>query len=226
MNYAALSSNDLLAECAGSGTAGAWEEFIRRFNPVISRSVLRVAMRYGTPDKAQIDDLVQESYLKICANDCKLLKTFSLREPESIFAYLKVVASNVALDHFKSRNAEKRKTETESVMLEETVVPAGADNSQSSLSPAERAVLINQIDRRLIAVLPASELKRARTVFWLYYRVGFTASAIASLPGLGLTTKGVESLLFRVTGLVREALMGIGAREPAGEKGIQQAESF
>ena len=58
MNYAALSSNDLLAECAGSGAAGAWEEFIRRFNPVISRSVLRVAMRYGPPDKAQIDDLV------------------------------------------------------------------------------------------------------------------------------------------------------------------------
>lgn len=226
MNYAALSSNDLLGECAGSGTSRAWEEFIRRFNPVISRSVLRVAMRYGAPDKAQIDDLVQESYLKICANDCKLLKTFTLREPPSIFAFLKVVASNVALDYFKSRNAEKRKTETESVMLEDTVVPSGAEKFQSSLSPTEQAVLINQIDRRLIAVLPASDLKRARTVFWLYYRVGFTASAIASLPGLGLTTKGVESLLRRTTGLVREALMGVGIREPAGEKGIQQAESF
>jgi RNA polymerase sigma factor (sigma-70 family) len=226
VNYAALSSNDLLAECARSGTSGAWEEFIRRFNPVISRSVLRVAMRYGTSDRAQIDDLVQESYLKICANGCKLLKTFTLREPESIFAYLKVVASNVALDYFKSRNAEKRKTETESVTLEDAVVPTASDNSQSSLHPAERAVLINQIDRRLIAVLPASELKRARTVFWLYYRVGFTASAIASLPGLGLTTKGVESLLFRMTGLVREALVGVGVRESAGGKGIQRAESF
>ena len=226
MNYAALQSTDLLVECAGCGTAGAWEEFIRRFNPVISRSVLRVAMRYGITDRALIDDLVQETYLKICASDCKLLKTFTLRQPESTFAYLKVVATNVAYDYFKSRNAEKRKTETKSESLEDTTVPVGADNSQSSLSPVERAVLVNQIDRKLIAVLPVSELKRARTVFWLYYRVGFTASAIASLPGLGLTTKGVESLLFRMTGLVREALMGVGAKEPAGKKGIQQAESF
>jgi len=64
-------------------------------------------------------------------------------------------------------------------------------------------------------------------VFWLYYRAGFTASAIASLPTVGLTTKGVESLIFRLTRIVRENLAGPLANNPDGAgKGLPQAESF
>lgn len=226
MDHSALAPPELFSICARGSDAAAWEEFIHRFNPVIARSVLRIAIRHGSFDKSLIDDLVQETYLKICANDCKLLRTFIPQQPESAFAFLKVVAACVAQDYFKSRLAEKRAPETTAGAVEDISLPSRQEYPKSVLNHMERDVLINQIDRRLSAVVPAGELQRARTVFWLYYRVGFTASAIASLPTSDLTTKGVESLLFRLTRLVREHLCGTGEGNQESTKGIQQSESL
>jgi RNA polymerase sigma-70 factor (ECF subfamily) len=224
--YSDLSPPELFSTCARGGDAASWEEFIRRFNPVIGRSVLRVAIRHGTSEKALIDDLVQETYLRICANDCKLLRTFQAHTPESAFGFLKVVAASVAQDFFKSRLAAKRAPEARADSLEEGVATARPESAKGTLNTTERSLLIEQIDRKLSAVVPPEELQRARTVFWLYYRSGFTASAIASLPGLDLTTKGVESLLLRLTRLIREKLSGVGEPDTRSKKGFQQAESF
>lgn len=183
-------------------------------------------MRYGAADKSLIDDLVQETYLKICANECKLLRTFTPQSPESAFGFLKVVATSVAQDFFKSRLAEKRAPESRSDSIEQTSIPPVPESAGTSLNHAERAVLLNQIDRTLKAVVPAAELQRSRTVFWLYYRSGFTAHAIASLPTLGLTTKGVESMLFRLTRVIRGSLSNVEDERTQDKKGIRQAESF
>jgi len=225
VDYSGLSSPALFTVCARGSNPASWEEFLRRFNPVIARSVLRVAIGYGTPDSSLIDDLIQETYVRICADECKLLRSFVPQQPESAFGFLKVVAMSVANDFFKSRLAEKRAPEATAKPFEELSASA-AESSRQALNPAERAVLIGQIDRKLGSVLPAAEVQRARMVFWLYYRSGFTASAIASFPTVGLTTKGVESLLFRLTRLVREHLSEINTSEPTGRKGFQQAESF
>jgi RNA polymerase sigma-70 factor (ECF subfamily) len=226
MNYADLSSPELFSLCSGAGDAACWQEFIRRFNPLIARTVLRVAMRYGISNKALVDDLVQETYLRICANECALLRRFSPRQPESAFAFLKVVAANVAQDHFKSRLADKRAPESTADSVEETSATVGWEPPKSSLNDPERAVLIDQIDRKLKEVVPEREFQRDRTVFWLYYRSGLTASAIASLPTVGLTTKGVESVLFRLTRLIRESISGPGGPDAQGAKGFHQAESL
>jgi RNA polymerase sigma-70 factor (ECF subfamily) len=225
VTYADLSPPQLFSLCARGGDPASWDEFIRRFNPVIGRSVIRVAIRHGTSDKALIDDLVQETYLKICADECKLLRTFTPRQPESAFGFLKVVAASVARDFFKSLLAEKRAPEASAESLDAQRVPE-PDSPRSVLTRAEREVLIGQIDRRLKGVVPPAEFQRIRTVFWLYYRSGFTASAIASLPTLGLTTKGVESLLLRATRLVRDNLSNSPEPDVKSKKGFQQAESF
>jgi RNA polymerase sigma-70 factor (ECF subfamily) len=184
-----------------------------------------VAIRYGTFDKSLLDDLVQETYLKICADECRLLRAFIPQQPGSAFGFLKVVAASVASDFFKSRLAGKRAPEATADSVEEISDPT-PEYPKRTLNPTEREVLIGQIDRKLKAIVPAGELLRARTVFWLYYRSGFTASAIASLPTLNLTTKGVESLLLRLTRLVRENLSNTGDTDAKAKKGFQQAESF
>jgi RNA polymerase sigma-70 factor (ECF subfamily) len=200
-----------------------WKEFLRRFNPVIARSVIRVAMRHGISDKSLIDDLVQETYVKICANECKLIRTFTPLQPDSAFGFLKVVAASVAHDFFKGRLADKRAPEATAASVEEKSPAARVESTKGTLNAAERAVLIEQIDRKLSAVVSPVELQRARTVFWLYYRSGFTASAIASLPALDLTTKGVESMLFRLTRLVRERVSSVAGADSGNKKGFQQA---
>jgi RNA polymerase sigma-70 factor, ECF subfamily len=226
VNYLHLTATELFEACGSGADAACWQEFINRFNGVIVRSVVRVAIRYGTREQSIVDDLVQETYLKICADRCKLIRTFASQSPESVFGFLKVVATNVAQDSFKARLAQKRAPESMAETLEPANATSKAEFADYRLTDSERAVLLDQIDRRLKSTLPPDELQRSRTVFWLYYRSGMTARAIASLPTIGLTTKGVESLLFRLTRSVRQSLSRPEGSENSDEKGFQQAESF
>jgi hypothetical protein len=108
--------------------------------------------------------------------------------------------------------------------LDDTYTSAASDSYSrpGSLARIERGVLIRQIDEQLSTLLPPVEVNRGRVVFWLYYRAGFSASAIASLPTVGLTTKGVESLLLRITRIIRRRL----ADSTRFEKGLNKADSF
>jgi len=88
-----------------------------------------------------------------------------------------------------------------------------------------------QIDECLARSVAPREVCRSKLIFWLYYRCGFSASEIASLPNVELTTKGVESMIFRLVRLVRLAITEPKADKPdkgrgPGEKGIRPAESF
>jgi hypothetical protein len=48
--------------------------------------------------------------------------------------------------------------------------------------------------------------RRDRLVFWLYYRHGLTSQAISSLKFASLSSSGVESLIRRLTLIVRNCL--------------------
>jgi RNA polymerase sigma-70 factor, ECF subfamily len=65
---------------------------------------------------------------------------------------------------------------------------------------------MREIDATLSQIAAGPQLQRSRRIFWLYYRVGLTANAIAALPYIGLSTKGVESTILRLTRLLREEL--------------------
>jgi RNA polymerase sigma-70 factor (ECF subfamily) len=234
MDYASLQPAELIRVCAQTGQTPAWEEFIRRFNPLIARVVVRTARRWGQLSPSVLDDLVQETYLKLCAEDCRLLRTFESRQPEAIYGYLKVVTANVVHDHFKSAYAAKRGSgevteEIDDVRLNAASAVRPPAANQVSM---ERTILFQEIDRHLARLLPVADLPRSRLIFWLYYRSGLTASAIASLPNVGLSTKGVESALLRLTRLIRTAFEPIGVRKEKqqdsleDQKGFPQAESF
>lgn len=202
LRYSSLSPDDLVKGCAGSNNPAIWQEFIRRFQPVIAAAVLRTASRFCKPTRQTLDDLVQETFLKLCDDDCRLLRTFESRHPDAIFGFLKVVAGNVANDHFKSALAEKRgagvtEAVPDTAALFPVVPAASASNSM------ERRILLRQIDDALSVVAAGEDLDRNRLIFWLYYRDGLSASAIASLPSIALTTKGVESILLRLTRMIR-----------------------
>jgi len=77
----------------------------------------------------------------------------------------------------------------------------GAQLPAATIQPAARmrqSALMEQLDRKLRSA-PEAVGERDRVFFWLYYRQGFTAEEIAGLAACGLTAKGVESALRRVT---------------------------
>src|ERR1700722_8776506 len=170
MRYSALQAEQLIQVCVDTGQTGAWEEFIRRFNPLIARVALRTARRWGDPPSSVVEDLVQETYLKLCAENCRLLRDFKSTHPEAIYGFLKVVATNVVHDYFKTHFAAKRGGAEPA----ETLDAAGGGESATlvtsptSLSSVERSIFFRQIDSILTALVPEANLTRSRLIFWLY----------------------------------------------------------
>jgi len=213
-----------------------WAEFIRRFHPLISTIVLRTARQWGEPIRSQIDDLTQETYLKLCSDDCRLLKNFRSQYPGAIFGFLKVVTANVVHDHFKASRAAKRGAGSFFATLQDsegTETSLASTSSGSGSSMVEQTILLDEIDRCLVNGVAPSELGRSRRIFWLYYRCGMSARAIAALPNIELTTKGVESTILRMNRLVRKAFTRPaetnGPRDDEsqlGRKGVHRAGSL
>jgi RNA polymerase sigma-70 factor (ECF subfamily) len=216
-DYTPLPASGLIRACA-DGDSAAWLEFIRRFHRLIAITASRVARRWGETSPAVVDDLAQETYLKLCANRARILCEFDSIDPDGIFGFLKVVTANVVNDYFKMLHAGKRGGNQANESLEdaERIIGLAGPASSDSL---ERAVLLDEVDTCLRAVAPAETGDRDRTIFWLYYRQGMTAKEIGDLPSMGLSLKGVESTLHRLTQLVRVHLLKPGGRKPGIEEG-------
>jgi RNA polymerase sigma-70 factor, ECF subfamily len=186
----------LARRCLESGGTDAWAALIARVQPVFARIAYRVACECGQPRSNDLDDVVQEMLLKLGANRGDLLRKLPSNE-QSAESYLKVMAANCARDYFRTMYAERRD--------QRKTVEADAGTNRLELlvnaQPGmERSVLIRQIDAQL------ETDGRNRTIFWLYYRDGFSAREIAAVPAFGLTAKGVESVIHQLTVALRSKL--------------------
>lgn len=200
-----MSLKELIQACAKGGDADAWEEFVQRFHGLIAAVALRTARQWGQDSPTLIDDLVQETYLRLCVDRERLLGEFQEQHPDSFYAYLKVVTTNVVHDYFRALHSKKRGTgrTEEFIDVSTAQIP---DGKTGTLEGIQRNILLAEVDDALQSGLSGNEQKRDRQVFWLYYRQGMTSQAIANLPAVSLNVKGVESLIHRLTRLVRERL--------------------
>jgi RNA polymerase sigma-70 factor (ECF subfamily) len=207
----------LLQDCLTRRSAAQWGIFVSHFNRIIQAAVLRSAGQCGHrhPDPDLTDDLVQETYLRLCANDCRVLRGFRSPDPESLYGLIRAVAISVTFDHFRARAAGKRGSGRDPVAID----PGSPNEPAGKGGPAavEQSVLFEQIDRHLREIVPAETADRDRRIFWLYYRHGYTASDIASLPGVALSAKGVESMLHRLIRQLRKLISGFGESEKGAE---------
>ena len=201
-----MSLEELIKACAENNDPAAWEEFIRRFRPLIAAIVKRMTERWSSNSPALVDDLIQDTFLKICSDRKRLLAEFTPHHPEAFYGYLKVITANVVHDYFRAQRSQKRglgqpecSIDDEAVFARPMGTTVGADNVHLN-------ILLREVDDILNSVLAGSEKTRDRTIFWLYYYHGFTASEIARLPSIGLMVKGVESVIHRLTRMVRERL--------------------
>jgi RNA polymerase sigma-70 factor (ECF subfamily) len=194
------SLEELIEACKREGIPEVWEELLFRthtFVYKIVRSELRKWERFSIDST---DDIVQDVFLKLSANHAALLRGFQVRHGGAILGYFRAVATSATLDYCRSQTAQKRGSGAVHESLDEAhSVAAGDDHTEDT-------ILLSQINRALDDVLSYQTGQRDRAVFWLYYRHGLTASSIAAISSLGLTTKGVESLIQRLTRLIRDKL--------------------
>ncbi len=203
-NLATEETSRLLDDCQ-AGKAAAWEDFYARFHALIRITVVKAARPFGCSDRTVFEELVQETYVRLCAANFRILRTARSEHPNAIFALVQSVAWATAVDSFRNRYAAKRGGEVRTVsfdgLLRDVALPQHSPENQ-----LETRLLIEKVEDHLDAFLDEATRDRDKSVFWLHYRQGFTAVEISRIARVGLTPKGVESLLHRIVGELKDKM--------------------
>lgn len=194
MQHDEIPIRDLLGLCLSSNKQELWQEFVRRTQPLIASVIMNTIRRWQQPAPSLVDDLIQDTFLKLFAHDRKALRGIKNEFEYTIVRYLKVVASNVTIDHF--RHPENK---VEEVELTDPVLPPAPDG----MDRLEFARMKEQIQTRLEKLSSSPTYERDVAIFWFYYEQGYTAKEISQLPNVELTVKGVEAVLQRLTAFLR-----------------------
>jgi RNA polymerase sigma-70 factor, ECF subfamily len=194
--------NKVLENCLLSGDDALWTTFIHHSQPVLARVIVRaLRRRAGSASPQLVDDLVQDAYLKLCANDFRALREFQCDHECAIYGFLKVVAMHVVHDHFRSSWSLKRGRGLEEVYLDQAISIHAGDTC--GLSSTDKKILLREIRDFFSTRCGPPAPSRDCAIFWLYYRYGLTSKAIAGISFLGLSVKGVESALLRLRRQIR-----------------------
>jgi RNA polymerase sigma-70 factor (ECF subfamily) len=210
--YSSLSLKDVVCLCAGSCNDEAWEEFVSRAGRPISLTIMRTASLWGKTSPSLVEDLVQVTYLKLWEDGCRCLRDFAVQHPEAILGYLKKTAANATHDYFKHGRSQSSGGDKPHVSTSDFDPEAGKDGHGSQERIAF-GVFLNEIDKHLKRGLTGPDQERDRMIFWLYFRQGMSTKEIASLPAIGLGTKGVGSVIERLKHCIREQILGASASD-------------
>jgi RNA polymerase sigma-70 factor, ECF subfamily len=204
MDYQDLPPLQLARLCAQKNSE-AWLEFISRYQRPITLVIVRTLREAGCSSTLLIDDLVQETYAALCADGLRLLRDFVEEYPSSLDAMVRVVAANLTHDYVRAQNAKKRGGDFEQVPYDSRALaqipsPYGHETIELNLQ-------LKEIDATLQGTrehqIPSA---RDRAIFWLHFRLGMSANAIARMPTFQLSSKGVESSLRRTLNMLRMVL--------------------
>jgi RNA polymerase sigma factor (sigma-70 family) len=156
-----------------------------------SRLLLGVCLRYAT-DKAEAEDILQESFLKIFFS----IKDFS--GTGSFVGWLRKVAVNTAITHYHKNLKYRFHVEIEEYVSVET----GVTSFEEDFYTSEELY-------RVLNELPAGY----RMVFNLYAVEGYKHKEIAEM--LGIDTNTSKSQYSRAKAVIRDKLEQLGKLRPA-----------
>ena len=200
----------LIANCLRCSDAASWRAFVACSERVITTAVTERSRRLGNTEDDVIDDLIQETYLRLYRDN--LLKPLKADRHSGVDAFLHKIACEVVHDDFLAKRTQRRGGDSEHVPLQPAMYP---DHRAEELF-SER-LLLWDVDGVLTEVAP---LERDRRVFWLYYRIGMRKKAIASIPEVGLSVEGLERLLCSLTKAIRLRFRSLTNTSKDAQKGI------
>jgi len=163
MNENRTSVNDLARACSRSVDAAEWDELVRRCAPLASLVALRISrlwVREASP--AAVDDIVQDTFLKLCEQERRILRDFEPRGEDSFFGLLRIVAASVANDYYRRQYSAKRGG---NVVMSVLVGDEGSGELGVHTSNAmHQEALYGQLDKKLRSA-PKTIGDRDRAIF-------------------------------------------------------------
>jgi RNA polymerase sigma factor (sigma-70 family) len=189
MEFRRFTIRELLDYFLRTQDQGAWAEFTERTRRTVRGRCASILGRRKTEEL--LDDLEQDAYLKLVANDYKVLRSFTWTDENAIFRYVRVVAAGAALDWLRRNRSELDPLE------DDYPVPAPPNR-------ADQAILWTEILQALKTFAYAKDFERDLAIFKLFYRWGYTAPEIANLPSINLPVKKVENTLQKLVQRVKQ----------------------
>ena len=129
---------DIDLQACIDGDPQAWSAFVHRTMPVIAAAVRRV-IRPGPAGAQELaEDVVQDVFVRLVADDYRLLKTYDA-ERAKLTTWLTVVARSTAIDAVRKRRLETVSLDAEagarSMPTRDDGSPTGPDGGGSIASP-------------------------------------------------------------------------------------------
>lgn len=205
--YSSMSLKDVVCLCAGPCDDEAWEEFVSRVGNPVRLIIMRTASLWGEHSRSLVEDLIQMTFLKLWEGGRHLLRDFAVQRPEAIVGYIKKTAANATHDYFRHGHNQSAGGDRPHVSTSD-VDPEAGHEFHGSQERIALGVFVNQVDEHLRECLTGPDPERDRTIFWLYFRQGMSTREIASLPAIGLSVKGVGSVIERLKHSIREHFLG------------------
>jgi len=150
------------------GCRRSWKRFVSRYSPLIRAMVSKTLSAYGACTPADIDDAVQNVYVRLLQNDFRLLKSYD-PDRASLSTWLGLVSRSTAIDLLRRKG-------TPHLPLREDLVGRASDSPEG-----------NEID------LPAGLLSsRQELVLRLMFEKEMDPDEVADL--LKIETQTVRSM--------------------------------
>jgi RNA polymerase sigma factor (sigma-70 family) len=206
--YSSLSLKDVVCLCAESSDSEAWQEFVSRVGKPLSLTIMRTASLWGEGSRSLVEDLIQVTYLKLWEGGSRLLRDFALQRPDAILGYLKKTAANATHDYFRHGHSQSGGGQSPHVSTSDVDPEAGME-AHGSQEQIAFEIFLKEIDELLKRASAGPDQERDQMIFWLYFRQGMSTKEIASLPAIGLSAKGVGSVIERLKRSIREHILGL-----------------
>jgi RNA polymerase sigma factor (sigma-70 family) len=133
-------------EALARGEKGAWEGFVRRYAGLVVAAVRGVAR-----EAAEVEDLVQEVFLRLCRDDFRLLRTYDPARAR-LSTWITIVARSTARDSLRRHRPVVVPIEAvpESRLAVDPVEPVRPLKlPEALLSPRQREILTMLYDREM-----------------------------------------------------------------------------
>ena len=137
------------------GEKGAWDAFVRRYAGLVVAAVRSVAR-----EAAEIEDLAQEVFLRLCKDDFRLLRSFDPARA-GLSTWITIVARSTARDAMRRHRPVTVPIEAvpEGRLAIDPVEPARKLKlPEALLSPRQREILTMLYDREMEVFEVAAEL--------------------------------------------------------------------
>jgi RNA polymerase sigma factor (sigma-70 family) len=198
MNWQELPDRKLVELCL-ERNEDAWVELLRRYRRLIAGVAARTILRSLWPADGLVQDLVEDSIVRICANEFRALRELEWQHEGALRGLLQVVASTTAQDYLRKALSPKRDIAKEKSLEEPgLVVPV----QERFAERVEQKILMEQLVRCLKKLIHSEpDCTRDIAMFLLFYGWRVTAADLARLYRLNV--RKVENILAKLSRLAR-----------------------